>query len=60
MADAAFMSPSQVHNIVKAAALRANLPAIVSAHWLRHAYVKHALDASAPIHLVQSTVGTPS
>ncbi len=58
--DAAFLNTSQVHNIVKAAAVRAGLPATVSAHWLRHAHVSHALDAGAPIHLVQSTVGHAS
>jgi integrase/recombinase XerD len=59
-ADASFMNPSQAHNIVKAAARRAGLPAAVSAHWLRHAHVSHALDNKAPIHLVQATVGHAS
>jgi integrase/recombinase XerD len=54
------LDPSQVHRIVKAAALRAGLSPDVSAHWLRHAHVSHALDAGAPIHLVQSTVGHAS
>lgn len=58
--DAAFMNPSQVHNIVKAAVVRSGLPATVSAHWLRHAHVSHALDRGAPIHLVQATVGHAS
>ena len=39
--------PSQVHRIVKIAAKRAGLPALVSAHWLRHAHVSHALDHRA-------------
>lgn len=51
------LDPSQVHRIVKAAAARAGLPAEVSAHWLRHAHVSHALDRGAPAHLVQQTVG---
>lgn len=51
------LDPSQVHRIVKAAAARAGLPAAVSAHWLRHAHVSHALDRGAPAHLVQATVG---
>ena len=58
--DANQMNPSQVHNIVKAAARRAGLPVGVSAHWLRHAHVSHALDNNAPIHLVRATVGHAS
>jgi site-specific recombinase XerD len=54
------MDPSQVHRIVKAAAKRAGLSNAVSAHWLRHAHVSHALDAGAPAHLVQATVGHAS
>jgi len=54
------MDPSQVHRIVKAAAKRAGLSDAVSAHWLRHAHVSHALDAGAPAHLVQATVGHAS
>jgi integrase/recombinase XerD len=46
-----------VHRIVKAAAARAGLPRAVSAHYLRHAHVSHALDRGAPAHLVQATVG---
>ena len=50
------LDPSQVHRIVKAAAKRSGLPPAVSAHWLRHAHVSHALDAGAPVHLVQAAV----
>ncbi|HYD07807.1 MAG TPA: site-specific integrase, partial [Reyranella sp.] len=39
------------------AAARAGLSAAVSAHYLRHAHVSHALDRGAPAHLVQQTVG---
>ena len=49
-----------VHRVVKAAAKRAGLPEGVSAHWLRHAHVSHALDRGAPAHLVQQTVGHAS
>ena len=49
-----------LHSIVKAAALRAGLSNAVSAHWLRHAHVSHALDRGAPAHLVQQTVGHSS
>ena len=51
------LDPSAVHRIVKAAAARAGLPGAVSAHYLRHAHVSHALDRGAPAHLVQATVG---
>lgn len=54
------LDPSAVHRIVKAAAVRAGLPAEVSAHWLRHAHASHALDRGAPIHLVQATLGHAS
>ena len=54
------LDPSQVHRIVKIAARRAGLSAAVSAHWLRHAHVSHALDRGAPVHLVQATVGHAS
>ena len=56
----AALDPSAVHRIVKAAAARAGLPEAISAHWLRHAHVSHALDRGAPAHLVQATVGHAS
>ena len=34
------LDPAQVHRIVKAAARGAELPAAVSAHWLRHAHAE--------------------
>ncbi len=54
------LDQSQVHRIVKSAAKRAELSDAVSAHWLRHAHVSHALDRGAPVHLVQATVGHAS
>jgi site-specific recombinase XerD len=51
------LDPSAVHRVVKRAAKRAGLPTTVSAHYLRHAHVSHALDRGAPAHLVQATVG---
>lgn len=51
---------SQIRRIVYAAAERAGLPKKVSPHWLRHAHASHALDRSAPIHLVQATLGHAS
>jgi hypothetical protein len=49
-----------LHRIVKTAAARAGLSPEISAHWLRHAHVSHALDRGAPPHLVQATVGHAS
>ena len=54
------LDASQVHRIVKAAAIRAGLSGEVSAHWLRHAHASHSLDRGAPIHLVQATLGHAS
>lgn len=51
---------SRVHEIFKAAAYRAGLPAAVSIHWLRHAHASHALDRNAPVHVVQHTLGHAS
>jgi integrase/recombinase XerD len=54
------LDPATVHRVVKAAAARAGLPAEFSAHWLRHANASHALDAGAPAHVVQATLGHAS
>ena len=43
-----------------AAARKAGLEQKVSPHWMRHAHASHALDRSAPIHLVQATLGHAS
>ncbi len=51
---------SQIRRTVYAAAKAAGLPQKVSPHWLRHAHASHALDRSAPIHLVQATLGHAS
>ena len=51
---------SQVRRIVYAAAGKAGLEKKVSPHWMRHAHASHALDRSAPIHLVQATLGHAS
>jgi integrase/recombinase XerD len=51
---------SQVRRIVYAAAKKAGLEEKVSPHWMRHAHASHALDRSAPIHLVQATLGHAS
>lgn len=51
---------SQVRRIVYGAAAKAGLEQKVSPHWMRHAHASHALDRSAPIHLVQATLGHAS
>jgi site-specific recombinase XerD len=54
------LDASQVRRIVYAAAKKAGLEQKVSPHWMRHAHASHALDRSAPIHLVQATLGHAS
>ena len=54
------LDSSQVRRIVYAAAKKAGLEQKVSPHWMRHAHASHALDRSAPIHLVQATLGHAS
>lgn len=54
------LSPSQVRNVVAAAAKRAKIAKAVSPHWFRHAKASHALDRGAPIHLVKDELGHAS
>lgn len=54
------LDPSQVRRIVYQAARKAGLEQKISPHWMRHAHASHALDRSAPIHLVQATLGHAS
>lgn len=54
------LDPSQIRRIVYAAAKKAGLEQKISPHWMRHAHASHALDRSAPIHLVQATLGHAS
>ena len=54
------LDPSQVRRIVYSAARKAGFEQTVSPHWMRHAHASHALDHSAPIHLVQATLGHAS
>jgi integrase/recombinase XerD len=54
------LDTSQVRRIVYAAVKKAGLEQKISPHWMRHAHASHALDRSAPIHLVQSTLGHAS
>src|ERR1039457_567460 len=51
---------SQVRRIVYTARRKAGLEQKGSPHWIRHAHASHALDRSAPIHLVQATLGHAS
>ncbi len=51
---------SQVHDIVKAAAVRIGIDVKerpVSPHWWRHAAASHALDAGAPLSLLKEILG---
>jgi len=43
--------------LVKECARRAGVSGKVSPHWLRHSHAVHALEAGAPINLVQATLG---
>lgn len=54
------LSASQVFRIVKAAAKRAGLSVAPSPHWLRHTSATHAIEAGAPIHVVQKSLGHES
>lgn len=54
------LDETQVHRIVKAAAVRAGVQGNVSAHWLRHSHASHALDRGANIALVRDTLGHSS
>ena len=54
------LNRQQAHDIIKAAALKANAPAEVSFHWLRHSNASHSLDAGAPISVVRDSLGHAS
>jgi integrase/recombinase XerD len=54
------MDEPALFRIVRAAAARAGMKQAVSPHWLRHACASHALDAGAPISLVQAQLGHAS
>jgi integrase/recombinase XerD len=54
------LDETQVHRIVKAAAVRAGIAGNVSAHWLRHSHASHALARGANIALVRDTLGHSS
>lgn len=54
------LNPSQVFRIVRASAVKAKLSVMPSPHWLRHTCATHSIEAGAPIHVVQKTLGHES
>lgn len=54
------LNASQIFRIVKQAAARAGLSVAPSPHWLRHTSATHAIEAGAPIHVVQRSLGHES
>ena len=51
---------SQIFRVVKAAAKNAGLDVKPSPHWLRHTSATHAIEAGAPVHVVQRSLGHES
>ena len=54
------ISTSQVFRIIKQSAKTAKLSVAPSPHWLRHTSATHAIEAGAPIHVVQRSLGHES
>lgn len=54
------LDESQVHRIVKQAAVAAGISPDTSAHWLRHSHASHSLDRGASIVTVRDTLGHSS
>jgi integrase/recombinase XerD len=54
------LDESQLHRIVKAAAVSAGLSGDASAHWLRHSHASHSLDRGATLVSVRDTLGHAS
>ena len=54
------LSTSQIFRIIKRAAIQAQLSVEPSPHWLRHTSATHAIEAGAPIHVVQRSLGHES
>lgn len=54
------LGTTQVFRIIKKAAERARLSVKPSPHWLRHTSATHAIEAGAPIHVVQRSLGHES
>lgn len=54
------LSTCQIFRVVKNAAAKARLNVAPSPHWLRHTSATHAIEAGAPIHVVQRSLGHES
>ncbi len=54
------LNHSQIFRIVKASARKAGLDVKPSPHWLRHTSATHAIEAGAPVHVVQRSLGHES
>lgn len=54
------LSASQVFRIIKNSAKTAKLSVEPSPHWLRHTSATHSIEAGAPIHVVQRSLGHES
>jgi integrase/recombinase XerD len=54
------LNASQIFRIVRSAAVKAKLSVQPSPHWLRHTCATHSIEAGAPIHVVQKTLGHES
>lgn len=54
------LNSSQIFRIVRASAVKAKLSVMPSPHWLRHTCATHSIEAGAPIHVVQKTLGHES
>jgi integrase/recombinase XerD len=54
------ISKRTAQRLIKRAAAKAGVNERASLHWLRHAHASHTLDAGAPVHLVQQTLGHAS
>lgn len=53
------LSSTHIYRIVRQAGERVGLKKF-SPHWLRHCHATHSLEAGAPIHIVQETLGHSS
>lgn len=54
------LNASQIFRIVRASAKTAKVSVCPSPHWLRHTCATHSIEAGAPIHVVQKTLGHES
>jgi len=54
------MHRTRITNVISEAAKRAGIEEHVTAHWMRHGHATHALDAGAPLPLIQHTLGHAS